>query len=127
MGGKVLHGVFTVKTPSGTYQTVEEQVGTVTAVSSGSITVKSTDGYSNTYSVSSSTVVDSQAGGINAVAANDTVRVSAAVPKSGTDTATSITDTTKIAASRSGFGFGAPTAAPTGTASGTAADRKSVV
>lgn len=118
MGGNVLHGVYTVKTASGTYQTVESQVGTVSSVSPTSIVVSSADGYSHTYVVTTSTVVDSQAGGINAVAKSDTVRVSA-VTQSGTDTATSITDMTKIGASRTGFGFGPPASPSTGAASGT--------
>ena len=118
MGGNVLHGVYTVKTASGTYQTVETQVGTVNSASSTSITVTSADGYSHTYAVTSSTIVDSQANGIGAVAAKDTVRISA-ITQSGTDTATSITDVTKIGASRTAFGFGTPPAAS--TSSGTAA------
>lgn len=107
MGGNVLHGVFTVKTPSGKYMTEETQVGTVESVSSSSITVKSADGYSQTYDVKSSTIVDSQAGGIGAVASGDSVRISAET-QSGTETATSIVDMTKIGASRQAFGLGAP-------------------
>ncbi|MGC8512655.1 MAG: hypothetical protein ACP5P1_06415 [Acidimicrobiales bacterium] len=118
MGGDVLHGVFTVKNPSGSYVTEETQVGTVSSVSQSSITVKSADGYSQTYAVTSSTVVDSQAGGIGAVAQNDSVRITAET-QSGTETATSIVDTTKIGASRQAFGFGAPPSSSSTSASGT--------
>jgi len=111
MGGDVLHGVFTVKTASGSYVTEETQVGTVSSVSSNSITVKSADGYSQTYAVKSSTIVDSQAGGIGAVASSDSVRITAET-QSGSETATSIVDTTKIGSSRQAFGFGAPPASP---------------
>ena len=52
--GRVVHGEFTVRTASG-YKTVDEQVGAVTAVSSSQITVKSSDGYTHTYKVVSST------------------------------------------------------------------------
>lgn len=103
-GGSVVHGQYTVKTSSG-YQTVLEQVGAVVNVSSTSIEVKSTDGYDHTYSVASTTIVDSQANGIATVAKNDEVRLEA-VQQSGKDVATNITDTTKIGSSRKGFGFG---------------------
>ncbi len=118
MGGDVLHGVFTVKAPSGSYVTEETQVGTVSSVSQSSITVKSADGYSQTYAVTSSTVVDSQAGGIGAVAQNDSVRITAET-QSGSETATSIVDTTKIGASRQAFGLGAPPSSSSTSASGT--------
>jgi len=104
LGGRVVHGEYTVQTPSG-YKTVLEQVGTVVNVSSTSIEVKSTDGYDHTYSVSSTTVVDAQANGIANIAKNDKVRLQA-VHQSGKDAATNIIDTTKIGSSRTGFGFG---------------------
>lgn len=104
LGGNVVHGEYTVKTGS-TYQTLEVQVGQVQSVSSSSITVKSADGFSQSYVVQASTVVDSQSGGISAVANKDTVRIQALV-KGSTHTATDIVDTTKIGASRQGFGFG---------------------
>ena len=104
-GGAVVHGIYTIKSGS-SYKTVAEQVGQVTAVSTTSLTVKSTDGFVQVYVVQSSTVVDSQAGGISSVANGDTVRVEALVAGE-TQTATNIIDTTKIGASRQGFGFGA--------------------
>ncbi|MFF1386006.1 hypothetical protein ACFVWT_20840 [Arthrobacter sp. NPDC058288] len=44
----------------GAYVTKVEQQGTVTAVSSGSVTVKSTDGFSRTYSLGSDVTVSNQ-------------------------------------------------------------------
>jgi hypothetical protein len=103
--GAVVHGQFTERTKTGTYQTVEIQVGKVGSVSATSITVTSTDGYSHTYAVVASTVVDAQRAGISSVAKGDQVRI-AATTVSGKDTATNIADSTKVGASRNGFGFG---------------------
>ena len=120
-GGAVLHGQYTVANGNGGFQTIEVQVGKASAVKSGSITLTSADGYAHTYAVTSSTVVDSQRDGIASIAAGDEVNLSALSVK-GKDTATTITDTTKLGASRSGFGFGrrapqggtgSPSAAPT--------------
>ena len=105
--GPVVHGQYTVKSGS-SYKTVEVQVGTVTAVSSTSITVKSSDNYEHTYAVDAATVVDSQAGGISSVQDGDQVRL-AATSQGGKDTAVDIRDLTKIGSSRTHFGF-----APTG-------------
>ena len=107
-GGGVVHGTVTVRNGS-SYKTVDIQIGTVKAVSSRSITVQSPDKYSQTYTVSSATVVNSQAGGINSVTMNDQVSVEATVSGS-TATAANIVDTTKIQGSRKAFGFGPPPA-----------------
>ena len=104
LGGNVVHGQYTVKNGT-TYQTVTVQTGQVTAVDGKSITVKSADGFTQTYAVQASTIVDSQSGGISAVANTDNVDVQGLQGK--TLTATNIVDTTKIGASRQGFGFGA--------------------
>jgi hypothetical protein len=100
----VVHGQFTVRTESGGYQTVEVQVGQVGSVSTTAITITSSDGYSHSYAVSPSTIVDSQRDGISSVAAKDQVRV-LATQSGGQDTATSIADLTKLQSSRKGFGF----------------------
>jgi hypothetical protein len=106
-----VHGQFTTRTPSGKYQTVEVQTGKVTAVSSTSIAVTSADGYSHTYAVNASTVVDAERDGISSIAKGDQVQV-LATTVSGKDTATNIVDTTKVGASRSSFGFGPRSASP---------------
>jgi hypothetical protein len=106
-GGGVLHGTVTIRSGSG-YKTVDIQTGTVTGKSgSTSITVASADKYSQTYVVTSATIVNSQAAGIGSVAVGDQVSVEATV--SGTTaTATNIVDTTKIKSSWKSFGFGPP-------------------
>ncbi len=106
-GGKVIHASYTVQTPSGTYKTIEVQTGKASKMSSKSITVTSADGYSHTYAVDPATVVNSQRNGIGSVADNDQVQLQA-TPVSGTDTATNIVDTTKVGASRNGFGLAPP-------------------
>jgi hypothetical protein len=102
--GGAIHGQVTVPKSGGGYQTIDVQSGTVTAVSSSSITVKSADGYSATYAVSSSTEVNAQAAGIATVKVGDTVGLTAT--RSGsTATAASIIDLTSIRSSRGDFGF----------------------
>ncbi len=76
----------------------------MTAVSSSSITVKSADGFSATYAVSSSTEVNAMAAGIGTVKVGHIVDLTATVSQ-GTATAASIIDTTAIRASRGAFGF----------------------
>lgn len=104
----VIHGSGTVRTPTG-FKTVDFQIGTVSSVSSTSLTVKSADKYSQTYTVVASTVVDAQSGGISSVKAGDRVRV-VAEPSSGggNATATDVVDATRIGASHRSFGFGPP-------------------
>jgi hypothetical protein len=115
-----VHGTITTHTPSG-YKTVDVQTGQVTAVSSSSITVKSSDGYTHSYAVTSKTIVDAQAGGISSVEVKDQVSLEA-TSQNGTDTAVNIVDTTKIGSSRQSFGFGMPKpgnpSAPGGAAGG---------
>ncbi len=56
-GGEALHGEFVVKAADGTITTMREVHGTVTAVSSSSITVKAEDGYSATFAIDEDTDV----------------------------------------------------------------------
>jgi hypothetical protein len=110
--GGVVHGQVTERTSSGGYQTVDVQTGTVTAVSSSSITVKSADGYSATYVVVGSTEVNAQAAGISTVKVGDTVDLTATV-SGRMATAASIIDVTSIRSSRGSFNVPAgPPAAP---------------
>jgi hypothetical protein len=117
--GGVVHGQVVVPKSGGGYQTLDVQRGTVTAVSSSSITVKSSDGYSATYSVTSSTLVNAKSAGIGSVKSGDSVYVTATVSGS-TATAASVTDISAIRAGRASFGFPAapPTPAATGSGSG---------
>ncbi len=112
--GGAVHGQLTVPKSGGGYQTVDVQRGTVTAVSSTSITVKSADGYTATYAVTGSTEVNAESAGIGAVKTGDSVFVTATV-SGGSPTASNITDITSIRASRGAFGF------PTGPAKPSAA------
>jgi hypothetical protein len=86
-----LHGEFVVPRTGGGYQTDDMQRGSVTAVSTSSITVKSADGFTKTYQVTSSTLVDAQRDGIGSVKDGHQVLVLAKVSGS-TATATSIQD-----------------------------------
>ena len=102
--GGVVHGQLTVPKSGGGYQTVDVQDGTVTAVSTGSVTVKSADGFTATYAVTSKTVVTAEAPGIASVKKGDTVFVTATVSGS-TATAASVVDVTAVKAGRASFGF----------------------
>jgi hypothetical protein len=52
-----LHGEGVVKQPDGTFQTVLEQRGTVQSVSDSAITVKSEDGFTQSYTVNADTKI----------------------------------------------------------------------
>lgn len=94
-----VHGQFTVPNGNSGYETIATQVGTVQSVSSGSITVKSADGYSQDYVVNSSTLVNADYEGILSVKTGDTVAIEATVSGS-TYTAQRVTDTTQVQANR---------------------------
>jgi hypothetical protein len=106
-----LHGQFVVPKSGGGYQTVDVQSGQVTAVSTTSITLKSRDGYTKTYVVASSTMVDAQRDGIGSVKAGNQVSVVATVSGAAA-TATNVADMTLMQGSRSHFGFGRPPSVP---------------
>jgi len=74
-----VHGTAVVPKPGGGYQTIAFQNGKVTAVSSTSITLRSADGYSHSYQVTSSTLVNAQRDGIGSVKAGNQVIVTATV------------------------------------------------
>ena len=98
--GNVVHASYTVKGPSGAYETLDTQVGTVQAVSSSSITVKSADGYRQQYAVGSSTVVYADHNGIGSVKLGDQVSVIGLAGSSAV-TAERIVDITQVQANRS--------------------------
>ncbi len=93
--GRALHGEFVTAKPGGGFQTVDIQQGQVTAVSTSSITVKSDDGFTKSYTVTASTLVDAQRDGIGSVKVGDTVSIAATV-NGGAATATDITDGSQI-------------------------------
>jgi hypothetical protein len=103
----MVHGQLTVPKSGGGYQTVDVQSGTVSAVSASSVTVKSKDGFTATYAVTSSTSVDAKAAGIASVKQGDTIFIIAKV--SGTTaTAANIFDMTAVKAGRVSFTHGFP-------------------
>jgi hypothetical protein len=99
--GGALHGEFVVPRSGGGYQTDDTQRGSVTAVSTSSITVKSADGFTKTYKVTSSTLVDAQRDGIGSIKNGHQVSVLATV-SGGTATATSIQDLSLLQAGHPG-------------------------
>jgi hypothetical protein len=100
-----VHGTVVVPKSGGGYQTVAFQTGKVTAVSSTSITLRSADGYSHTYQVTSSTMVNAQRDGIGSIKNGNQVVVDATVSGS-TATAIRIIDMTLLQQGLHGF-FGA--------------------
>jgi hypothetical protein len=97
-----LHGTAVVSDGNGGYSTELTQTGTVSAVSSSAITVKSEDGYSKTYAITNSTSVDNGSDQIGSVVAGHTVRIVADAKAS----ATAITDTNLAGGQNPGGGFG---------------------
>jgi hypothetical protein len=75
----VLHGQFVTRRPGGGYQALDVQVGQVTAVSSRSITVRSEDGFTRSYVIAPSTVVDAGRDGLGSVRIGDQAAVDATV------------------------------------------------
>jgi Domain of unknown function (DUF5666) len=103
--GGPLHGEFTIRKPDGSgFQTMAVQTGEVTAVSPSSITVKSEDGFSRTYSVDENTVVGSGRDGIGTVKNGDTVRV-AGLLDGGQAKAAAVLDSTSLGKIGEHWGF----------------------
>ena len=90
-----VHGSAVVPKSGGGYQTIAFQNGKVTAVSGTSITLRSADGYSRSYQVTSSTLVNAQRDGIGSIKAGQQVIVTATVSGS-TATATRVIDVSLI-------------------------------
>ncbi|WP_350276251.1 hypothetical protein [Kribbella sp. HUAS MG21] len=102
--GGALHGEYVVPKDGGGYQTVAMQRGEVTAVSKESITVKSEDGYSRTYTLTEDTLVNAARDGIDDVKTGNTVTVTAVVAD-GKATASSVNDGTVRDAAGQKWGF----------------------
>lgn len=90
-----IHGQFVTPKPGGGYRTIDTQRGTVTSVSTSSLTVRSSDGYTKTYQVTGSTIVDARRAGIGSVNNGQTVSVLATVHGSSA-TARQIVDLTVL-------------------------------
>ena len=115
-GGGIIHASYTLKDAKGTYETIDTQVGTAEDVSSSSLTVKSADGFSQTYDVTTSTIVDADYEGILSVKVGDTVSVQA-LANGSTITAQRVQDVTQLQASRPAWGR-RPSTAPVPAARG---------
>jgi hypothetical protein len=116
-----LHGDFVVANGSNGYTTERLQTGTVTTVSSGSLTVKSADGYTQSYVIGSNTSVDRGADSISKVATGNKVTVIATL-SGQTATATSVEDSTiDSATGQTGNGQGGGFGGGPGNGSGGAA------
>jgi hypothetical protein len=116
--GPPIYGQFTLKGPNG-YETLSERTGTVSDVtdtsgSTWSLTVKSADGTTGTFTVDSGTSVNGGEMGIGSVKTGDTVRVTAVV-SGGTSTAKQLTDETVLKADG---GSWRPTPPPMGSGTG---------
>ncbi|MEV4312280.1 hypothetical protein [Actinocrispum sp. NPDC049592] len=70
-----VHGEFTISDGNGGYKTELMQTGQVTAISSTSVTAKSADGYTKTYTISSSTTFGN--GSVSDIQNGDTVMITA--------------------------------------------------
>jgi hypothetical protein len=101
----MLHGQFVVAKSGGGYRTVDVQNGDVTAVSTTSITLKSSDGFTKTYVIASSTMVDAQRDGIGSVKVGNQASLMATVSGS-TATAANIADITLLQQAHPNFGNG---------------------
>jgi hypothetical protein len=97
-----LHGEYVASDGKGGTTTMLIQTGTVTAVSAGSLSVRSTDGFTGTYTVGSKTKVDDGADTIGTVKNGHTVTV---VATKSDRSATSVLDTTLLG---KGFQGGGP-------------------
>jgi hypothetical protein len=115
-GGPVVHASYTVKGPNGTYETLDAQMGTVEAVSSSSITVKSADGFSQQYAVDSSTTVYADYDGIGSVKTGDDVAIVGLAGTSGV-TAERVIDITQVKANGQSWEPAPPMAPTTATPS----------
>lgn len=93
--GGPLHGTLVLPKQGGGTLTAEIQNGKVVSVSQSSITLKSTDGFTKTYTVTASTNVDAQRDGIGSVKVGDQVWVAATV-SGGTVTAGRVLDISQL-------------------------------
>src|SRR4051812_35150684 len=75
--GRVLHGQATVQAPTGGTKVMSLQTGAITAISGSQVTVKSTDGFTTTYTVDKDTriVLRGTQGALSSLKSGDTVPV----------------------------------------------------
>lgn len=121
--GDLVHGTFTVKKADGTYAEMAMQHGTVTAVSSTSITVRSDDSFESTYVINDATEVHRDFADATAadLVVGDHVRIEATVAD-GTSTAVEIMALSE--AKKAELDAQAPTTRPAPSARPDAGQRK---
>jgi hypothetical protein len=102
-----IHGEFVAPDGSGGFRTIATQMGDVTSVSSDSISVKSADNFSRTYSVDQNTMVNSGRDGIGNVKNGDKVAVDAVV-NGGKAAARTVRDMTTLGQIRQHWNPNAP-------------------
>src|SRR3954454_20788992 len=85
-GGRVLHGEATVEKPGGGTTVVHFQSGVISAIGGSTVTVKSTDGFTSTFTVNGTTRISLNGtdGTLSKLAKNDKVRVMGVVNGSST-------------------------------------------
>jgi hypothetical protein len=118
--GGAVHSEFTVPDGSGGWRTMGMQTGTATAVSPTSITVKSADGFTKTYSVDPQTVVNAGRDGISTVKTGDTVGVRGVVAN-GSAKALAVQDLTTLKALRDQWGPKRPSSSSSSSTTSTTA------
>ena len=120
-----LHGELVVPDGNGGYKTVVVQRGKTTSVSDTSITVKSDDGFTQTYDVGSAAGVGAQRDGLSGIKKGANVVVTGEKKGGSSVTADHVIDMDSFVAGGfgrfgggpgNGHGPGAPQPAPTGTA-----------
>jgi hypothetical protein len=107
----VIHGEFVRPNGSNGFQTVDIQSGQVTDVSTSSITIKSADGFTKTYSVTTNTLVDAGRDGIGNVKKGDNAVINAVI-SGGKSEARNINDLTNLANIHKYWAPNAPNQAP---------------
>ena len=125
--GGALHGSFVVPDGDGGYQTMLTQRGTASKVSDTSITVRSEDGFSQTYAITSDTGVGATRDGVSGIKNGADVMV-VAEQKGGKATALHVADLDALGGSGvfrhrmdgPGPDGGPPVPAPTDSAEGSA-------
>lgn len=118
--GAGIHGEFVTANPNGGWQTMATQKGEVTAVSATSLTVRSEDDFSRTYTVNDDTMVGAGDEGIADVKVGDDVHVLAIVTD-GKASAVNVHDATQGRRIRDRYAPRPPETAPSASTSGASA------
>lgn len=91
MLSNALHGEYVVSDTDGDYTTQLMQNGEVTAISATSVTAKSDDGYTHTYTIDADTVTGNDSSDLSGIETGDEVTIVASV-SGDTDTADSVSE-----------------------------------